>query len=215
MWAHRLEDALSNDHQARHKVSTTSTAAFSTRLNKRCKRGTTKNACCAKTYGSTAISAVPQRVPWSFSRHPHLQFKNTHTGLKLQQSAIFMVSDWVCPRCVACLWMIFVRWLSLFETCSLMPARALCACARALIPRASGRTGWVMVTRVNLLFPILPLLNWMLIGVRTDKRLKRHQSVTCMHVGPSLLTNAYMQANECTHKLFKDMASKITLNDQL
>lgn len=113
-----------------------------------------------------------------------------------------------------CEWL-FVRRLSLFETCSLIPAHALCACVCALIPGASGRTGWVMGTRVNLLFPILPLLNWMLIGVSTDKRLKRRQSVTCMHVGPSLLTNAYMQANECTHKLFRGMASKITLNDQL
>lgn len=111
-----------------------------------------------------------------------------------------------------CEWL-FVRRLSLFETCSLIPAHALCV--RALIPRASGRIGWVMGTRVNLLFPILSLLNWMLIGVSTDKRLKRRQSVTCTHVGPSLLTNAYMQGNECTHKLFRGMASKITLNDQL
>lgn len=80
-----------------------------------------------------------------------------------------------------CEWL-FVRRLSLFETCSLIPAHALCACVCALIPRASWRTGWVMGTRVNLLFPIL-LLNWMLIGVRTHKRLKRRQSfLVCMWV---------------------------------
>lgn len=32
---------------------------------------------CARPYGRTAISAVLQFVHWSFSQHPHLQFKNT------------------------------------------------------------------------------------------------------------------------------------------
>lgn len=95
---------------------------------------------CARPYGRTAISAVLQFVYWSFSQHPHLQFKNTHwleTATKL--TCPLSVWDFVWPCCVCmCVYIKCVSSLSLFETSSpkkwtlTLGCVALCVCEQRM-----------------------------------------------------------------------------------
>lgn len=192
MWAHGLEDALSSDHQAQHKVSTTSTAAFSTRLNEQCKRGTTKKAHAVPK----PMGAPPSLQSRSVCPDPSVGIRicssKTHTPAWNCYKAHCLLSQTGFDRAAlpVCEWL-FVRRLSLFETCSLIPAHALCV----LIPRACGRIGWVMGTRVNILFPILPLLNCWSVWVQTRGSNGAGALLVCMWFQASSQTHTCKQMN--------------------
>lgn len=129
LWAQGLEDALSSDHQAQHKVSTASTATFSTWLNERCKRGTTKKAHAVPK----PMGAPPSLQSRSACPDPsvgiHICSSKTHTLAQNSYKAHCLLSETGFDRAAlpVCEWL-FVRRLRLFETCSLIPTRSLCVC---------------------------------------------------------------------------------------
>lgn len=92
---------------------------------------------CARPYGRTAISAVLQFVDWSFSQHPHLQFKNTHwleTATKLTVHCLSeTLFDHAVYACVCVYTNVCVSCLSLFETSNLKSTLTLqCVCSECV-----------------------------------------------------------------------------------
>lgn len=212
MWAHGLEDALSSDHQARHKVSTTSTAAFSTRLNERCKRGTTKKAHAVPK----PMGAPPSLQSRSVCPDPSVGIRicssKTHTPAWNCYKAHCLLSQtgFVRAALPVCEWL-FVRRLSLFETCSLIPAHALCA----LIPRASGRTGWVMGTTGQPPFSHPPSVK-----LNADRRQYRQEAqmapVRYLYACGSKLAHKCIHASKWMHsQAVQRYGLKNNFNDQL
>lgn len=106
---------------AQHTETQTTTIS-STWLNEQCNGVQHKGPGCARPYGRTAISTVLQFVHWSFSQHPHLQFKNTQWLETATKLTVHCLSETLSDHAL-CLC------LSLFET-SILKTTPKLLCAR-------------------------------------------------------------------------------------